>query len=68
MKPRLIPKPAAWLLCAAGAGLSLACLGALARFGYRWVLAWWLALSLSAAFAGWSLTRDQDADHGGPNP
>jgi membrane protein implicated in regulation of membrane protease activity len=63
-----MPKPAAWFLCAVGSGLSLACLWALLHFGFRWVLALWLALSLAAAFAGWSLTRDQDAKSGGPNP
>jgi hypothetical protein len=63
-----LPKPAAWLLCAVGTGLSLACLWAWLHFGFRWVLAWWLALSLSSAFAGWSLTRDQDAERRGPQP
>ena len=65
MKRASLPPPAAWLLCLAGGALSLGCLIALVRFGFRWVLAWWLALSLSAAYAGWSLTRDQDADSGG---
>jgi membrane protein implicated in regulation of membrane protease activity len=62
---RPLNKPAAWLLCLAGGVLSLGCLTALVRFGFRWVLAWWLVLSLSAAYAGWSLTRDQDAPCGG---
>gem|GEM_PF-2984874 len=65
MKRLSLPPSAAWLLCLAGGALSLGCLTALVRFGFRWVLAWWLALSLSAAYAGWSLTRDQDADGGG---
>jgi hypothetical protein len=63
-----LPKPAAWLLCAASGVLSLACLAALIRFGFRWVLAWWLALSLSAALAGWSLAQGRDAGRGGRNP
>jgi membrane protein implicated in regulation of membrane protease activity len=65
LKRPSLPPPAAWLLSLAGGALSLGCLIALVRFGFRWVLAWWLALSLSAAYAGWSLTRDQDADRGG---
>jgi len=65
LKRPSLPPPAAWLLGLAGGALSLGCLIALVRFGFRWVLAWWLALSLSAAYAGWSLTRDQDADSGG---
>jgi hypothetical protein len=60
MSFRPLPRSAAWMLIAAGGALSLACLAAIIRFGFLWVLAWWLALSLSAAYAGWSLTRDQD--------
>lgn len=56
-----LPKAAGWLLAVAASLLVLACLVAWIRFGFRPVLAWWLALSLSAAYAGWSLTRDQDA-------
>lgn len=59
---------AGWLLAAAGLVCALAALAALLRFGFRWVPAWWLALSLSAAYAGWSLTRGRDAERGGPNP
>lgn len=62
---RPLNKPAAWIFCLAGLVLSLGCITALLRFGFRWVLAWWLVLSLSAAYAGWSLTRDQDATGGG---
>lgn len=57
MKDRL-PKQAGRLLCLAACVLSLVCLAYLVRFGFRPVLAWWLALCLSAAFAGWSLSRD----------
>lgn len=63
-----LPKAAGWLLLAAASAFALAILAAWARFGFRWVLAWWLALSLSAAHAGWSLTRGQDAERGKPNP
>lgn len=68
MRSFRLPRSAAWMLFAAAVILALAVLAAWLRFGYRWVLAWWLALSLSAAYAGWSLTRDQDAERGGPNP
>jgi hypothetical protein len=44
-------------MLALGIVLSLACLVAVLRFGFKWVLAWWLALSLSAAWAGWRWWR-----------
>jgi membrane protein implicated in regulation of membrane protease activity len=50
--------PGAWML-ALGAALSLACLVALLRFGFMWVLAWWLALSVSAAWSGWRWWRQE---------
>jgi hypothetical protein len=53
-----LPKQAGHLLCVVACVLALSCLAALVRFGFRPVLAWWLALSLSAAIAGWSLGRD----------
>jgi len=56
MKPRAWSVPGAWML-ALGIVLSLACLVAVLRFGFKWVLAWWLALSLSAAWAGWRWWR-----------
>ena len=66
MNPGRLPRPAAWFLCWAGAGLTLACLWELVRFGFRRVLAYWLALGLSAAFAGWLLASGPDAGRGGP--
>ena len=67
MRPGL-PRQAAWFLCAAAGLLCLACVVAMARFGFRWVLAWWLALSLSAALAGWSLAKGGPAGRGGQKP
>ena len=57
MKPAL-PKQAVWLLRGVAGLLSLACLVALFRFGFRPTLAWWLALGLTAAYAAWSLRGD----------
>jgi membrane protein implicated in regulation of membrane protease activity len=51
--------PGAWML-ALGIALSLACLVAVFRFGFKWVLAWWLALSIFAAWSGWRWWRTQD--------
>ena len=48
---------AGWLLFAAALICAVACLAAWFRFGFRWVLAWWLALGLSAAWAGWRVMR-----------
>lgn len=64
MRARL-PKTAAWLLCGAAGVSALADAVVLVRFGFRWVPAWWLALSLSAVIAGWSLTRDRPGESGG---
>ncbi len=50
--------PGAWML-ALGVALSLACLAALLRFGFKWVLAWWLALTVLTAWSGWRWWRQQ---------
>ena len=51
--------PGAWML-ALGTALSLACLVAVMRFGFKWVLAWWLTLSIFVAWSGWRWWRTQD--------
>ena len=51
--------PGAWML-ALGTALSLACLVALSRYGFEWVLAWWLALTVSVAWSGWRWWRQED--------
>lgn len=57
--------PGAWML-ALGVALSLACLVAVFRFGFKWVLAWWLALSIFVAWSGfrWWQQSDEDANKG----
>jgi hypothetical protein len=58
LSERLPPWAGRLLLGAAGV-LSLACLVDWVRFGFRWVLAWWLALGLIAATSAWTLVGGQ---------